>query len=79
MGEFFQPVTSALPPTLGSAGTTLNALTPASVMQANALARPAIRQAAVPVQNALANVMTREQPVMPGVGAASTSEDLMRQ
>jgi hypothetical protein len=48
-------------------------------MQANALARPAIRQAAVPVQNALANVMTREQPVMPGVGAASTGEDLMRQ
>jgi hypothetical protein len=79
VGEFLQPVTGALPPTLGATGATLNALAPAVAMQANALARPAIRQAAVPVQNALANVMTREQPVMPGVGAASTGEDLMRQ
>jgi hypothetical protein len=79
VGEFLQPVTSALPPTLGATGATLNALAPAVATQANVLARPAIRQAAVPVQNALANVMTREQPVMPGVGAASTSEDLMRQ
>ena len=44
VGEFLQPITGALPPTLGSVGTTLNALAPASVMQANALARPAIRQ-----------------------------------
>lgn len=79
VGEFLQPVTGALPPTLGATGATLNALAPAVAMQANALARPAIRQAAVPVQNALANMMTREQPVMPGVGAASTGEDLMRQ
>ena len=79
VGEFLQPVTSALPPTLGSVGTTLNALAPASVMQANALARPVVRQVTAPVQNALANVMTREQPVMPGVGAASTAEDLIRQ
>ena len=79
MGEFLQPVTSALPPTLGSVGTTLNALAPASVMQANALARPAIRQVTAPVQNAMTSMMTREQPVMPGVGAASTAEDLMRQ
>jgi hypothetical protein len=79
VGEFLQPVTSALPPTLGSVGTTLNALAPAALMQANALARPVVRQVTAPVQNALANVMTREQPVMPGVGAASTAEDLMRQ
>jgi len=79
VGEFLQPVTGALPPTLGATGATLNALAPAVATQANVLARPAIRQAAVPVQNALANVMTREQPVMPGVGAASTSEELMRQ
>jgi hypothetical protein len=80
VGEFLQPVTSALPPTLGSAGTTLNALAPAVAMQANALARPAIRQAAVPVQNALANVMTREQqPAMVGMGAATTDEALRRQ
>ena len=80
VGEFLQPVTSALPPTLGAAGTTLNALAPATMMQAGAIARPIARQVTAPVQNALANVMTREpQPVMPGVGAASTAEDLMRQ
>jgi hypothetical protein len=79
VGEFLQPVTSALPPTLGAAGTTLNALAPATLMQAGALARPVVSQAVTPVQNALAKVMTREQPVMPGVGAASTAEDLMRQ
>ena len=79
VGEFLQPITGALPPTLGAAGSTINALAPAVATQANVLARPIVRQATVPVQNALAKVMTREQPVMPGVGAASTSEDLMRQ
>jgi hypothetical protein len=79
VGEFLQPITSALPPTLGAAGTTLNALAPATLMQAGTLARPVVSQAVTPVQNALAKVMTREQPVMPGVGAASTGEDLMRQ
>ena len=79
VGEFLQPVTSALPPTLGSVGTTLNALAPASVMQANALARPIVRQVTEPVQNVMTSMMTRKQPVMPGVGAASTGEDLMRQ
>ena len=79
VGEFLQPVTSALPPTLGAAGTTLNALAPATLMQAGTLARPVTSQVTAPVRNALANVMTREQPVMPGVGAASTAEDLMRQ
>jgi hypothetical protein len=79
IGEFLQPVTSALPPTLGAAGTTLNALAPATLMQAGTLARPVVSQVTAPVRNALANVMTREQPVMPGVGAASTGEDLMRQ
>jgi hypothetical protein len=80
VGEFLQPVIGALPPTLGATGATLNALAPATLMQANALARPAIRQVTVPVQNALANVMTREQPPsMVGMGAASTDEALMRQ
>ena len=79
VGEFLQPVTSALPPTLGSAGTTLNALAPATLMQANALARPIARQVTEPVQNAMTSMITRKQPVMPGVGAASTAEDLMRQ
>jgi hypothetical protein len=79
VGEFLQPITGALPPTLGATGSTINALAPTVATQANVLARPIARQVAVPVQNALAKVMTREQPVMPGVGAASTAEDLMRQ
>jgi hypothetical protein len=80
VGEFLQPVTSALPPTLGSVGTSINALAPAAMMQAGAVTRPIARQVTTPVQNALANVMTREQqPAMVGMGAASTAEDLMRQ
>jgi hypothetical protein len=79
VGEFLQPVTSALPPTLGSVGTTLNALAPATLMQAGAVTRPMVTQATAPVRNALANVMTREQPAMVGMGAASTGEDLLRQ
>lgn len=80
MGEFLQPVTGALPPTLGATGATLNALAPAVATQANVLARPIARQVAAPVQNAMANMMTREQqPVMSGMGAANTTEELMRQ
>jgi hypothetical protein len=80
VGEFLQPVTGALPPTLGATGSTINALAPAVATQANVLARPIARQAAVPVQNALANVMTREQqPAMVGMGAATTDEALRRQ
>ena len=80
VGEFLQPVTSALPPTLGSVGTTLNALAPATMMQAGAMARPVVSQMVTPVQNALAKAMTREQqPAMVGMGAASTDEALRRQ
>ena len=80
VGEFLQPITGALPPTIGASGTTLNALAPAAMMQAGAVARPAITQATAPVRNALSNVLTREQqPNMVGMGAASTAEDLMRQ
>jgi hypothetical protein len=79
VGEFLQPVTSALPPTLGSVGTSLNALAPAAMMQTGTVVRPMVTQATAPVRNALANVMTREQPGMVGMGAASTAEDLMRQ
>jgi hypothetical protein len=79
VGEFLKPL-SVLPPTFGSIGTSLNALAPAAMMQANAIARPVITQATAPVRNTLANVMTREQqPNMVGMGAASTAEDLMRQ
>jgi len=80
VGEFLQPITSGLPPTLGSFGTSLNALAPAAIRQTSAVARPAITQATAPVRNALTNVMAREQqPGMVGMGAASTAEDLMRQ
>jgi len=80
VGEFLQPITSGLPPTLGSFGTSLNALAPAAIRQTSAVVSPAITQATTPVRNALANVMTREQqPSMVGMGAASTAEDLMRQ
>jgi hypothetical protein len=79
VGEFLQPITGALPPTLAATGTTLNALAPAAMMQTGAVVRPAITQATAPVRNALANVMTREQPSMVGMGAASTDEALLRQ
>jgi len=79
VGEFLQPITNALPPTLGSSGVALNALAGPAMQQAGAIARPAISQAAAPVQNALSRVMTREQPAMQGMGAATTAEDLMRQ
>lgn len=69
-------VTEGLPPVLGgSLGTSLNALAGPAVRQAGAMARPAISQVVAPVRNAL----TREQPSMVGMGAASTAEDLMRQ
>ena len=77
VGEFLQPITGALQPTLGAVGTSINALAPAALMQAGAVARPAITQATAPVRNVLANVMTREQPGMVGMGAASTAEDLI--
>ena len=79
IGEFLQPVTNALPPTMGATGSTLNALAGPAMQQAGAIARPVINQAVVPMRNALTNVITREQPAMQGMGAASTAEDLMRQ
>jgi hypothetical protein len=73
-------VTENLPPVLGgSLGTSLNALAVPAVRQTAAAVRPVVSQAVAPVQNVLANVMTRKQPDMVGMGAASTAEDLMRQ
>ena len=70
----------SIPPTpLTSAGTALSTLAPTVLNQLGAIVRPAITQATAPVKNVLANVMTREQPTMVGMGAASTAEDLMRQ
>jgi hypothetical protein len=69
-------VTEGLPPVLGgSLGTSLNALAIPSMQQAGAMIRPAVSQAVAPVRNAL----TRKQPDMVGMGAASTADDLMRQ
>jgi hypothetical protein len=73
-------VTESLPPVLGgSLGTTLNALAVPAVRQTAAAVRPVVSQTVAPVQNVLANVMTRKQPDMVGMGAASTADDLMRQ
>ena len=67
-----------LPPTMGATGATLNALAGPTIQQAGAIARPIVNQAAAPVRNALINVMTREQPAMQGMGAATTQEDFLR-
>jgi hypothetical protein len=74
-GEFLQPLTAALPPTLGATGSTLNALAGPAMQQVGA----ATRQATAPARNALVNAMSREQPQMQGMGAASTAEQLARE
>ena len=79
IGSVLEPLTGALPPTLGAAGANLNAMVGPAAMQAGAIARPAIGQAMAPVRNALANVLTREQPAMQGMGAATTAEQAMRE
>jgi hypothetical protein len=66
----------SIPPTpLTSAGTALSTLTPAAINQLS----PIVRQAVAPTRNVLASAMTRQQPTMQGMGAASTAEDLMRE
>lgn len=75
VGEFLQPITAALPPTLGATGATLNALTGPAMQQVGA----ATRRATAPVQNVLAKTMTREQPQMQGMGAATTAEQALRE
>lgn len=72
-------VLETLPPTLGATGSTLNALIGPAAQQTRAIVRPAVAQATAPAQNMLANVMTREQPQMQGMGAASTSNQAMRE
>ena len=68
-------VLSALPPTLGATGATLNAITPAAVSQAKSIVTPA----ATNTQQKLAALLQPKQPQMIGMGAASTDESLMRQ
>jgi len=66
----------AIPPTpLTSAGTALSTLMPGAINQLS----PILRQAVAPAKNVLANTLTRQQPTMQGMGAASTAEDLLRE
>ena len=80
VGKFLQPLTAALPPTLGSVGTTVNALAFPAMQQTGAATRQMAGQVMPPVQNALARVLpTPQQPQMQGMGAASTAEQMMRE
>jgi len=74
-------VLGSIPPTpLTSAGTALSTLTPTAANQLRNIVVPATRQAVAPVTNVLANAMQRQQaPAMQGMGAAQTSEQLMRE
>ena len=70
----------SLPPTpLTSAGTALSTLAPTATNQLRNIVVPATRQATAPVTNVLASAMQRQQPSMQGMGAAQTSEQLMRE
>jgi hypothetical protein len=66
---------AVLPPTLGSTGTTLNALTPAAVSQTRAMVTPV----ATSTQQRMAALLQPQKPQMVGMGAASTNPALMRQ
>ena len=68
-------VLGALPPTLGSTGATLNAITPAAVGQARGMVAPI----ASSTQQRLAQVIGKNEPQMVGMGAASTNPALVRQ
>ena len=74
-------VLGSIPPTpLTSAGTALSTLAPTATNQLRNIVVPATRQATAPVANVLANAMQRQQaPTMQGMGAAQTSEQLMRE
>ena len=66
---------AVLPPTLGSTGATLNALTPAAVSQTRAMVTPV----ATSTQQRMAALLQPQKPQMVGMGAASTDEALFRQ
>jgi hypothetical protein len=71
----------SLPPTpLTSAGTALSTLMPTATNQLRNIVVPATKQAVAPATNVLASAMQRgQQPSMQGMGAAQTSEQLMRE
>ena len=66
---------AVLPPTLGSTGATLNALTPAAVSQTRAMVTPV----ATSTQQRMAALLQPQKPQMVGMGAASTDEAILRQ
>jgi len=74
-------VLGSIPPTpLTSAGTALSTLMPTATNQLRNIVVPATRQAGTSATNVLANAMQRQQaPAMQGMGAAETSEQLMRE
>ena len=92
-GQFYQPRTEtgpdivgamskalgALPPTLGSTGSTLQALTGPAAGQTRALLQ---RGATITTENPnvqkMAALLKPQEPQMPGMGAASTNEALLR-
>jgi hypothetical protein len=66
VGEFMQPVANALPPTLGSVGTSSSALAVPAVRQAASMVRPVTKQTATPMQNAMVAAITgKQQPAAP--------------
>jgi len=70
VGEFMQPVANALPPTLGSVGTSLSALAVPAARQVTSMARPVRKQTATPVQKAMAAAMTgKQEPTAPAKNA----------
>jgi hypothetical protein len=75
VGEFLQPVVGALPPTLGSVGTTVNALAAPAFQQTTSSIKRATPLMALPGLNALT---PSAKTNMQGGGAAMTREDLMR-
>jgi len=66
---------SALPPTLGSTGATLNAVVPAAVGQVRGMVAPV----ASSTQQRMAALLQPQNPQMVGMGAASTNPALIRQ
>ena len=66
---------SALPPTLGSTGATLNAIAPAAVGQVRGMVAPI----ASSTQQRMAQALRANEPQMVGMGAASTNPALIRQ
>lgn len=75
VAKVLEPLTGALPPTLGATGAALQATSAPAINMLTAQAAPYAARVFAPVRNALAPA---PQPSMMGGGAASTREELMR-